>query len=355
MNMKEINSRGIFSTLERFILSLVGYAKSLSILGITLFMGLPVVIDGCTTLPERIPAAETVRTSLLLSNCSGLKARNHPVDILIYNNDDAGRLNTYQRIHGMNPSLLKVSSTAGEMLFTVLSNSGRESYDWLDICSRGSLGKMTVRLEDETRDELFMSGECTGAAGTGIPLTLSRKCAEIRLRHISCNFISEAYSGRRIKSPKVYLINVNAETPVIGSLGEHAVRIINTGRLDMDAVNGFKEPDIICQELNRAIDEQPYDAGVSLLCYSNLVNEESPGTPLTRLVIEGTVSGKKYYWSVNINMEGDGIEENCRYIYDICIRRPGTSDPDIPVELKNGEIIMEVERWKEKEEYGIRF
>lgn len=353
--MKDMNCREIFSKLERFILFLVGYDKSMSALGFNLFLCLPAVTYGCTTIPDRISSSETDRTYLMLSSGYDVMAGIHPVDILIFNNDEKGRLDTYQRIYNHDEDLLKVSSTSGDMLFTVLSNSRRDEYDWTEICSRENLEKVTVRLEDETEDGLFMSGECTGTAGSRIPLMLSRKCAEIRLRSVRCDFISQSYSGCRIENPRVYLINVNAEAPVIGNSKGYAMRIINTGRLDMKDLRNFKEPGIIYQELPGSIGKDAYYAGIGLLCYPNHIDVESPGTPATRLVIEGTVSGRTYYWSININPDEGGVAANCRYTYDICIRRPGTSDPDIPVELKDGEIIMEVERWKEKEEYAIRF
>ena len=81
------------------------------------------------------------------------------------------------------------------------------------------------------------------------------------------------------------------------------------------------------------------------------------GTPFTRLVIEGTVDGNVYYWPININRaDGQkGIARNCRYVFDVKLRRLGHTDPDIPVEIEDAQITMEVEPWEDMEEYGVRF
>ena len=49
------------------------------------------------------------------------------------------------------------------------------------------------------------------------------------------------------------------------------------------------------------------------------------------------------------------IGRNCRYIYDIRIRRLGQYDPDITADPESIETIMEVKAWEEREEYGVRF
>jgi hypothetical protein len=91
----------------------------------------------------------------------------------------------------------------------------------------------------------------------------------------------------------------------------------------------------------------------------NIGTEGNPGNPPTRLVLEGKIDGHIYYWPINIGHEAQEgtyvAERNHSYIYDIHIRRKGTSDPDIPISIKTGEIKLKVESWIEKKEYGIEF
>ena len=105
---------------------------------------------------------------------------------------------------------------------------------------------------------------------------------------------------------------------------------------------------------------QPLSAELLSHLYLVTPNEteaEGPGSPFTRLVIEGKVDGTTYYWPININRKdgGTGISRNCRYVFDVRLTRLGHTDPDIPVETEDAEIIMEVQPWEELEEYGVRF
>ena len=167
--------------------------------------------------------------------------------------------------------------------------------------------------------------------------------------------VSDNFLWQSAVEKTAFMTNVNAETPIMGNGSNNAQRIINIGGLNHDDMSKFKEPGIICQELHQPISRNPILSDISLICYPNPIMTESPGTPVTRLVLEGRISGKTYFWPININLKGNGIKGNCIYTYDIHISRPGTSDPDIPVELGEGELIMEVERWNEMEDYGVYF
>lgn len=351
--MKGKNCREILSLFKRLISFLEEHANSGPVLGSAILTCLPAAFSGCHQ-PDHLSATMENETVINIKGISKVKETQGPVDILIFDSN-TGRLNTYQRIEQPDSNRLKASSSEGKMLFTVLANAQKEAYEWTEICSREGLESLTVNLEKETRAYPSMSGECTGFSGSDLDLSLKRTTAEICLRKISCNFISNAYSGCKIEDPKIYLVNVNAETPVIGNGSSNAHRIINTGRLNHDDLAKFKDPGIIYQELEQPIGRDTISPDISLISYPNHIETESAGTPVTRLVLEGSIRGKTYFWPININMKGNGIKGNSIYIYEIHISRPGTSDPDIPVELGEGELIMEVERWNEMEEYGVFF
>jgi hypothetical protein len=69
------------------------------------------------------------------------------------------------------------------------------------------------------------------------------------------------------------------------------------------------------------------------------------------------MDGSIYYWPIEINRRGNGngINRNCRYVYDITLTRLGNKDPDIPIEFEDMKICMEIQPWEEKEDYGVRF
>ena len=125
----------------------------------------------------------------------------------------------------------------------------------------------------------------------------------------------------------------------------------------MSDVNGFSAPESIFRDIGKEIGINTIKPAITLRCYPNEIEEESPGGSFTRIVIEGKVDGKTYYWPININRNnnGTGVNRNSRYIYDIRIRRLGSEDPDFAIEPEDADIKLEIEEWEEKEEYGVRF
>ena len=74
---------------------------------------------------------------------------------------------------------------------------------------------------------------------------------------------------------------------------------------------------------------------------------------------QGELDGDVWYWPIDINRgEGsspEGIEGNCVYAFDIELTRKGSADPDTAIKTESARITMEVEKWKEKEEYSVAF
>jgi hypothetical protein len=119
----------------------------------------------------------------------------------------------------------------------------------------------------------------------------------------------------------------------------------------------FEDPGIVYQEIGSNIGKFWLKPEIKLWCYPSNAYEASIGTPFSRLVIEGKISGQTYYWPVNINRteDGNGIDRNRQYIYDIKITRKGSTDPDIPVEAEDIEITFKTAIWEEKENCIVGF
>ena len=297
-------------------------------------------------------------TSLRLFKSSGMTVQEgETVDILMFNDDGMQKLDSYQRAVLPQCSVIKAASTAGQKIMAVFVNSQRDLYEWADINSYGSLEDICVNLEKEIPGREAMSGEHHGKAGNPANVQMQKLASEVVLRSISCNFKGKEYAGHILEEAKVYLTNVNAEAPLMNTGPYIPKRMVNTGGLDMDDMAGFEEPGMVLHEFEYSIGEAVLRPDVRLRCYPNETAEEVPGAPFTRLVVEGKVDGRTYFWPVNINRDGSGggIQRNMRYIFDIRITRLGHTSADIPVETDIAEIIMEIEKWEEKDEYGVRF
>ena len=360
MNMKRIKCREKvrFNTLTQLSIYLAGTSCSLPVLGITTILTLlPALIYGCSV-PEDPSSQNEASTALRLMNASNsLLTEAESIDVLVFNDDKMRSLDTYQRFGMTSCSTVKAASASGDKIMSIAVNSGIDRYGWKGICSYDGLAEIHSHLEKECKERPVMSGECRTKAGSHANIRVTRLSSEIVLRSLSCDFRGKPYSGELLRDVKVYLTNVNAEVPIFHDSRFMPTRIINSGRLNMSDIEQFSEPETVMQEIPYPIGESVTRPDICLRCYPNEAEEETSGTPFTRLVIEGSLEGTTYYWPVSINRNdgGGGIGRNCRYIYDIRIKRKGNTDPDIPVETEEGNIIMSIEPWEEKEDYGVRF
>lgn len=319
---------------------------------ITLLIVLPAFLYGCSAGPDTKAKAAIVRFAVRVAEDCGLG----PLDVFVFRNDAMQSLDCYQKIGDVGLWDGNILSSEGERTVCICTNLNKGE-EWFSVSSRPYLDGIMVRLEDERRNMPFMYGEASGVAGSPLYVDLRPHVSEIVLRSISCDFSGRPYAGERLKDVKVYLTNVSAECSMTSDSSMRPVRIINVGRLDEDDVSGFIEPDMIVQTIESEIGKTILRPDIRLRCYANASEEETPGTPYTRLVVEGKIGERIYYWPIDINREdgGDGVHADCRYVYDLKITRKGSDDPDIPVRAENVEIRFTIKPWEEKEESVVGF
>lgn len=329
-------------------------SSHLSVLGKTLLSLLPALSCGCTAEGPH-PSADSAESRLLIRMTRGISQEGlSSIDIFVFKDDDLRILDCYQRIESSADWDGTVCSSAGDRIISICANSRMAADEWPWIRSRGSLEKVCASLELESREHPFMSGEVYVTARENRPtsaeVSLKPLLSEIYLRSISCDFTGKPYAGEEITDVKVYLTNINAECGILEDGDIHPRRLINSGGLSVEDLELFYDPGLIFQELDRNIGKVWLKPEIRLWCYPSNASEASIGTPFSRLVIEGKISGHTYYWPVDINRTAgnSGIDRNRQYIYDIKITRKGSTDPDIPVEAEDMDITFETATWKEK-------
>lgn len=316
---------------------------------------LPALFSCSTPLPE-------VCSSVTVSAIASMEGqRIHTLDIFTFNDDRLMRLDSYQRIEEPDPERIDIRSQNGNKHIIICANAHNDSNGWADINSVQSIEGRYAELTSERRDCLLMTGRCSTAAGTGEiqTMTLRPLVSEITLRSIRCDFTGKPYDGKEITDVSVYLTNVNARCLLLAEGDIRPTGIINSGELDRGQVMCLAEPDMLLRSLNVPVGKATYTPCISLLCYPNSSSEESPGTPYTRLVIEGTLDGERLMWPIDVNHgEGTvnpGIHRNCSYVHDVVITRKGVSDLDEVISSDIMKVCMEVMKWEEKEGYSIEF
>lgn len=335
--------------------------SSQSVLGKTLLTLLPALAYGCTAEDNPSPAmpADKIISMKVLRGYSDCQVST--MDIFVFKDEAIQSLDCYQRVEHPEQWNGEIASSSGDRIISIYANSQLEQDEWPWIRSRDALKKVSISLELEKRLSPFMSGETTVSAAKGPPaytdVILRPAVSEIHLRSLSCDFSGKPYAGEKLTDIKVYLTNINAECGMLSDGEILPTRLINVGRLCEEDLELFADPGLVFREITGTVGKTPVWPDIRLWCYPSNAAEESPGTPYSRLVIEGKISGSTYYWPININRgnDGDGISRNRKYIFDVRITRKGSTDPDIPVDADNMEITFNSEPWEEKEEYQVRF
>lgn len=283
------------------------------------------------------------------------------LDIFAFDKDRAGHLDAYQHCEGFIGTEINMRSSNGEKTVFICTEGQRSRMEWSSVNSMEALDRIFVDLRKESRSSLCMSGSADINAGSGIPLKINMRtlASEVTLRSVRCDFTDKAYNDNMISDTRVYLTNVNARCSITAEGDVMPTEIINAGKLDEDYMEIMKEPDMLMHEIPDGIREDISFVNLSMICYPNAGAKDTPGTPFTRLVIEGKIDGETYWWPISINHHEDIAEQGihrCRqYIYDITITRKGSSDPDEIVDTDALLMKMDIKSWEEKDDYHILF
>lgn len=294
------------------------------------------------------------RSTVSVSTPQGGDVKRKGYDVLIYNADKFGRLDSFTHFDG-DPQQMQVSSGDGDKTAVVICNAQEGSLEWENILTLQSLSSVCCELEAETKESPVLVGKADFEAGEDCAVSLKPLMARICLKELSCDFRGTAYPFEEITDARVYLTNVNADCSITGDPGSGSRYINNGGWDEADAVR-FSSPEILSRDIEGNVGMDARELNLDLYCYPNLNDEESFGKPFTRLVIEGCVKGRRWYWPININGLGeDGIRSNESYSLKVCLRRSGTDDPDYAISLDREELVMEIEKWDEKGNYAVAF
>lgn len=316
------------------------------------FLIVPAMFFSCINTEEDADYKPEHKASSVVKSQINALNKVETLDAFIFEKD--GKLDCYQRINSPGPSC-EIASGSGSKQILIVANSKYDRNEWLRVKSLMSMADIYVELEDERRDYPIMTSLFHITAGEQTSIDLLPIRSEVRLNSLRCDFSDEAYSNESLTDVKIYLTNVNANCSILPDEGQNSSRFINISMLDTEHLNKFTEHDMITQSLNIVISNTATSIQRSLFCYANQPSEESIGSPLTKLVIEGKIGGQTYYYPIKINPRGGGIARGCRYNFDIVLTRAGVTDPDGELNEEDIEIIMEVEEWKERDGYDVSF
>ena len=325
-----------------------------------LFITLTTLLDACDNDSGRIAPEQFSQaiTELSLKAADGTSIES--LDIFFFNDDSLGRLDSWQRIEGA-PSKIQGGSRSGRKILTIIANVPQGSFEWNTVSSYASLASSVSHLKDEDPQRPVMSASMKINAGTPVSMRLSPLMARVLLRTISCDFNGRPYQGASLTDVKAYLTNVNGICQILPPDTTVPEDIINNGSLRENDMQSFSTPSMLEGRLPD-IGQPVQSPDLSLFCYPNEIEEESLGQPFTRLVIEGRINGKKYYYPLNINQEDfgytsgkHGLSNGLTYAIDLTITRAGSLDPDTPVAGSTVKFICTPQPWAQKDNIVVPF
>lgn len=290
-------------------------------------------------------------------NLAGSSAAADSMDIFVYDDDMLRRLDTYQRC-GTSETRVKVASTSGAKIIAFLANGSQGRYFWTANNSFSYIEGLEAEFIHDRSTSPLCGGICrSGGSGSETSVTITPLMSRIVIRNIRADFKGRAYEGEVLTGARAYLTNASSVCRIFQEDDFVTRGTLNTGGLSEDDLGRMDEPAMLLQALPDRIGRDFVEPGIKLFCYPNTNAAEGLGTPFTRLVIEGRIEGRLWYWPISINrdescwVEGTpGIGRGKSYIYDITIRRTGSTDPDIPATLSSIEVETIVEPWTEEGE-----
>ena len=278
------------------------------------------------------------------------------VDLFFYNDDVQKRLDAYQRIENPVSASITGASRSGRKVLAAVANYSDSLYSWSDINSFESASGISSDIDDDDPLLPVMSGVTHINAGKDytVNLSLTPLMSEIVVRSLRCDFSQRSYHDDVLSDIKVYLVNVCTRSNLFGGPEGLSPDYINLGRLDSLKLKSMKKPQLFCAKIEGKVGSSAIKPDTKLYCYPNCSKEETMGTPFTRLVIEGRLNGRLYYYPVNVNGNRP-VERGTRYVMDILLTRTGCDDPDSALESGAAVVSVDVEKWKEKEKQHVRF
>ncbi|MEF9931183.1 MAG: fimbrial protein [Bacteroidales bacterium] len=267
---------------------------------------------------------------------------------------NVGELDAYKKFTTADGiSNLQIKATTGKKSIYAVANSHRA--DWKGIITLVEFKKVQANLKDDNVKNYIMTGsaDATLQVTTSITFALSRLAAKIELQGVKTAFAGTPYEGFKLSNVKAFLINVHSSKRVYDG-GADTPAILNNKALVAADANSCIMPGMLYDVITPAIDDAGYNTSHYLYAFENTLETETVDSRFTRLVIQADLNGKTYYYPINVNEIGYGyvsanghygIKRNTEYKINVTIMRPGSTNPDKPVEHGTLTVTLNILDW----------
>ncbi len=287
------------------------------------------------------------------------------LEIFIFNagNDKFGTLDSYAKFDNNELDEIKVKATTGEKFIYVIANS--PNTDWAGVNNHDKFKKEIVSITTDNLKNFIMTSyvACTLQPTTSLTLALTRMAAKIELQGIKTSFAGGPYAGCKLENVKAYLINVHSAKHYFDGKIDNPV-VFNYKMAKPEDINSCTMNGMLYDVINKSIDDSGYTTPHFFYAYENMIQFEQNDNFYTRLIIQADLNGTTYYYPININQENSGyvqenghygVKRNTSYKYNVTIFRPGSTDPNIPLEHGIANFTLNVINWYTTNNFSPEF
>ena len=228
------------------------------------------------------------------------------------------------------------------------------SYDDLSVIATKTVFlKHLSHLKDNDPTRMEMLGSVTKSVVAGensVSIAVKRFASKVQIDKITPAFTAPAHRAMEFKLTGIYLINVNGTCPytMVPTAASESTSWYNkrkyvSGDCNHLITDKFSTP-VVMQTSAGVV--TPYSTPHYLYCYPNPVTTDVSTTTwserVSRLVVETTLGGTTYYYSVNIPTP------QCNTVYQITnmkITGIGTDTPDAVVQKGSLSVSLTVTDW----------
>ena len=294
-----------------------------------------------------VNVAEGITTRATSVNDANIGTAAGDIQVLVFNNE--GDLLVYG-VNAASSSTISMSIPTGTVECYAVVNS---SDDLSIISTKTNFLKRLSHLKNNTTSRMEMLGSVskTVAAGANsVSIAVKRFASKVQIDKITPAFAAPAHRAMEFKLTGIYLINVNGSCPYT---------MIPTGA--SESTSWYNKRKYVSGDCNHLITDKfsthvimqtsagevtPYSTPHYLYCYPNPVTTDVSTTTwserISRLVVETTLGGTTYYYSVNIPTP------QCNTVYQITnmkITGLGTDTPDAVVQKGSLSVSLTVTDW----------
>lgn len=225
----------------------------------------------------------------------------HNLDLLVYDEDGVGSLESWTRFNSL-PDSIVVIGTKRAKTVVAIANSPR-SFSRAAIERYDSIRLLSYDFDEDSPEAPLMSGTCSLVPDRPGHISLIPLMSRVLLCEVSNTMKGYA----RLEDPRIYLENMNAAAEILRNSDFRPSEVI-------DAENKVRLPydiGLFSQQL-----------GIPLYCFPNESPESTVGSPQTVFVLECEIHGNTCRFPVTLN----GLGRNKTLRLDIAIAGPELYD-----------------------------